>query len=103
MVRVARLGSCATTTGAVTKADHPDTPEVVWSELARSARNAGWVVIVSDALVVIEAQEQGCDPRQQRQLPAQRLAFRRDGLKQHVERVQAIVGWGRGQHVEHGP
>ena len=41
----------------ITKADHPGTPEVVWSELARSARNAGWVVIVSDTLVVIEAQE----------------------------------------------
>jgi hypothetical protein len=36
-------------------ADHPDVPEVVWSELARSARNAGWTVIVTATMVVIEA------------------------------------------------
>jgi hypothetical protein len=41
----------------IAKSDHPGTPEVVWSELARSARNGGWTVIVNDTMVAIEAQQ----------------------------------------------
>ena len=41
----------------VKKADHPDTPAVVWSELVRSARNTGWNAIENDVLVMIEAVE----------------------------------------------
>ena len=36
----------------VKKADHPDTPAVVWSEL-----NTGWNAIENDVLVMIEAVE----------------------------------------------
>jgi hypothetical protein len=39
-----------------TKADHPNVSDVVWRELARSAGNTGWKVIVTDTTIAIEAQ-----------------------------------------------
>jgi hypothetical protein len=39
------------------KADRPDVPEVVWTELGRSARNTGLNVIASETMVVIAVSE----------------------------------------------
>jgi hypothetical protein len=39
------------------KADHPNVPEVVWTELGRSARNTGLNVIASETMVVIAVAE----------------------------------------------
>lgn len=39
------------------KADHPSVPDVVWTELARSSRNTGMNVIISDTMIVIAVSE----------------------------------------------